>query len=212
MKRTSSLQSVLVLQGGSSTPALLHEALLRSAAVACCLPDLPGVFTHVIPNAQGKLRQNIGMDPMHIEPSHVLGFESLPFFVGEAMARRERLRVLLVQRQHLLGTEQLNECTLQRLCTHIGSSSLCPVWGLSWLTSPRPCGLSLPPDRAYAIVRLLSADCRRRSTQSRTAGSGPGSRWARSGLLRQCDAVAHPGTLTRAPCCSPGRGPPSCPA
>src|SRR5262249_14164892 len=130
------------------------------------------------------------MDPMDIEPSHVLGFESLPFFVGEAMARRERLRVVLVQRQRLLGTEQLNECTLQRLCTHIGSSSLCPVWGLSWLTSPRPCGLSLPPARAYAIFRPLSAGCQRRSAPSPPPGPGAGFPWARRRRLSAVPAGA----------------------
>jgi hypothetical protein len=49
------------------------------------------------------------MDSLEIEPPHVLGFEPLPFFVGEAMARRERIRVLLILRECLLGAEQLNE-------------------------------------------------------------------------------------------------------
>src|SRR5438093_4673679 len=142
---------MLVPQGYSRTPAPLGEALLSSATVACCFPDLPGVFAHVIPNTQGKLRQNVRMNAVDIEPSHVFGLEPLPFFVAEAIARCERLRVVLVQCQGLLGTEQLNQGTLQCLCTHTGSSSLCPVCALPRLTSPRPYGLSPPPARAYAI-------------------------------------------------------------
>jgi hypothetical protein len=52
------------------------------------------------------------MNTLDIEPPHVPGLESLPFFVGEAMARRKRIGVLLVLREYLLGAEQLNEQAL----------------------------------------------------------------------------------------------------
>src|SRR5919197_5801341 len=70
----------------------LRRALLGRVSVPCRFPDLFGIGSHVVPNAQGKLRENVWMDPLEIEPPHVLGLEPLPFFVGEAMARRERIR------------------------------------------------------------------------------------------------------------------------
>src|SRR5207247_1026261 len=124
----------------------LGKALLSSATVACCFPDLPGVFTHVIPNTHGKLRQNVRMNAVDIEPSHVFGLEPLPFFVAEAMARCERLRVVPVQRQGLLGTEQLNQGTLQCLCTHIAR----PPCVLSV-----PCPGSRAPDLAGCLHHQL---------------------------------------------------------
>jgi hypothetical protein len=48
------------------------------------------------------------MDLLDIEPSHILGLESIPFFVGEAMARGECIGVLLVLREGFLRAHQLN--------------------------------------------------------------------------------------------------------
>jgi hypothetical protein len=45
------------------------------------------------------------MDPLDIDPPHVPGLEPLAFFVTEAMARCERIGVVLVLRQRLFGAE-----------------------------------------------------------------------------------------------------------
>jgi hypothetical protein len=52
------------------------------------------------------------MNSLDIEPPHVPGLEALPFFVAEAMARRERIGIVLVLRQYLFGAQQLNQQAL----------------------------------------------------------------------------------------------------